>query len=565
LLWPKAPSPSRELLAGEGGADNLALIENALQRNVTGTALQTFGPVVDELRSTIDPATQQPKYQTEEELTTAFQKFVGVPTTEPDADGGFDVSAPDARQQAAALAGGTVPPLPENDLDGDGVADKGTPPGFGQAVRLMGFNNDNLRVERFDDGTIKVGGVLVEGAAADQALLEARDNGGVSGPGAEGDEPRRTFVGKDNNGNRIEQSNTGDVWIRGVKVPGASGYAQRALNEAMENGGADAAAGGAGGTARAVNLQSIGVDKDGFALVFNPATGSVTRGPQVGFGQIDPRVIAAEEARQFNEQQSLREGEFLRDVLANGRNFLTAAFLSRGQAGGSPLAETTQQDLLNRGFGPGSESGGLNSPLGFLSPADRATVPDFVNEGLLEQNALPGTALGPAFGGAEAAPTGGFALDSGVGVTPGLRPGEVDPATLARPAGTTFPQTSQFAVGDKPAALVNQTPKAGGGFGPSQTTGTGFAGSLGEMALAFAPPAVKDIAAGREVGSLSTAGGGGSISLASPQTLANLTADERGALDTTLQNVDQRTLGEFEQEAQQRFRGQGSRRGARAV
>jgi hypothetical protein len=79
------------------------------------------------------------------------------------------------------------------------------------------------------------------------------------------------------------------------------------------------------------------------------------------------------------------------------------------------------------------------------------------------------------------------------------------------------------------------------------------------MALAFAPPAVKDIAAGKEVGGLSTSGTSTTFGLANPQTLMNLTKDERGALDTTLQNVDQRTLAEFEQESNQRFRGQGSR------
>jgi hypothetical protein len=307
--------------------------------------------------------------------------------------------------------------------------------------------------------------------------------------------------------------------------------------------------GGGGGGAARVNLQNIGVDKDGFALVFNPATGSITKGPQVGFGQIDPRTIAAEEARQFNEQQSLKEGEFLRDVLSNGRNFLTAAFLSRGQRGGSPLAETTQADLLGRGFGPQQSLGGLNQALGFLSPSDQAKVPGFVLEGLAEQGALGG-------GGIQFPQLQPGAAPTTVGGSGGVRPGEVDPNTLARPAGATFGQTSSFAIGDKPQTKSLASAQ-GSGFAPG-------ASSLGEMALAFAPPAVKDIAAGKEVGSLSTSGAGGAIPLASPQTLSNLTADERGALDTTLQVTDQRTLAEFEKEAQQRFRGQGSRLGTRA-
>jgi hypothetical protein len=293
--------------------------------------------------------------------------------------------------------------------------------------------------------------------------------------------------------------------------------------------------GGGGGAAR-VNLQNIGVDKDGFALVFNPSTGSITKGPQVGFAQIDPRTIAAEEARQFNEAQGLKEGEFLRDVLSNGRNFLTAAFLSRGQAGGSPLANTTQIDLLSRGFGPQQSLGGLNQALGFLSPEDRAKVPGFVVDGLTAQGALDsgGITFGAVQPGAQPTSTGG------------IRPGEVDPNTLARPPGARFGQTSSFAIGDKPAAGT------GGGTGTDART-------LGEMALAFAPPAVKDIAAGKEVGGLSTSGTSTTFGLANPQTLMNLTKDERGALDTTLQNVDQRTLAEFEQESNQRFRGQGSR------
>jgi hypothetical protein len=308
--------------------------------------------------------------------------------------------------------------------------------------------------------------------------------------------------------------------------------------------GKDGLAGGGGTGAAAVRLQNIGVDMDGFALVFNPATGSITKGPQVGFGQIDPRTIAAEESRQFNEQQGLREGEFLRDVLSNGRNFLTAAFLSRGQRGGSPLAETTQADLLRRGFGPEQALGGFNAALGSISPEDARKVPAFVREGLEEQGLTGGLGIDPS----------GFGVGGGGGGTlagAAVRPGEIDPATLAG-SGAPFGQTSLFATGDKGAALP---------------TGPGFDGQgavpateLGKMALAFAPPAVKDIAGGREVGALGTSGVGGfAIPLASPQTLANLTTGERGALSTTLQVTDQRTLEEFERESAQRFRGQGSR------
>lgn len=348
------------------------------------------------------------------------------------------------------------------------------------------------------------------------------------------------YRGENPSGNIIAVAPNGEEFIYGLNDDGS-------IFRIGKAGATGIGGGGAGGAA--VRLQSIGVDKDGFALVFNPATGSVTRGPQVGFGAIDPRIIAAEEARQFNEGQALREGEFLRDVLSNGRNFLTAALLSRGGREGFTTG-LTQADILRAGGvaafdGQQQSLGGLNQSLGFLSPEDQQKVPGFVIEGLEEQGALdPGAAAGfaPAGDGTPAA-----------GQGPGLvRPGEVDPTTLARPAGATFGQTSRFAVGDKPRT------------GTTADSNLATAGSLGAQALAFAPPAVKDIAAGKEVGSLSTPGGGFAIPLANPQTLANLSPGERGALDTTLQNVDQRTLAEFEQESIQRFRGQGSRTATRS-
>jgi hypothetical protein len=428
--------------------------------------------------------------------------FVGVPVTEQDREN--------------ALSQGFVPAPPGMTINGEALPEGA----FVQSAAGQAKANELAEKQALIDAE----------AAGENVSQNVKDALRELGLG---------FRGLDANGNIIAvDPATGKEFIYGQNEDGS-----------IFRLGAGSGSGGGGGAA-AVRLQNIGVDKDGFALVFNPATGSITKGPQVGFGQIDPRTIAAEEARQFNEQQSLKEGEFLRDVLSNGRNFLTAAFLSRGQRGGSPLAETTQADLLGRGFGPQQSLGGLNQALGFLSPSDQAKVPGFVLEGLAEQGALGG-------GGIQFPQLQPGATPTTIGGNGGVRPGEVDPNTLARPAGATFGQTSSFAIGDKPQTKSLASTQSSG-FGPGIS-------SLGEMALAFAPPAVKDIAAGKEVGSLSTSGAGGfSIPLANPQTLSNLTADERGALDTTLQNTDQRTLSEFEQESAQRFRGQGSRLGTRA-
>ena len=219
------------------------------------------------------------------------------------------------------------------------------------------------------------------------------------------------------------------------------------------------------------------------------------------------------------------------DVLSGGRNFVTAALLSRG--GQSRPGQATQADVIRGGFavsglvdalGLGGGGGGQPTEApstvtsGTASAGGATPTRAQINEGLAGAGRFtfgPATATG---GGTEGAGGSGAGQQAGTGV-------------------------DEF-----------------GQFSPDGFTGDPI-DDLGGFAVANAPPAVQSIVQGEEVGFLSTPG---STPLASPNTLANLTQGERGALDTTLRLTDQRTFDEFEQESNQRFRPGGFRQAVRA-
>lgn len=497
----------REREDAAGSADNLADIEEAFQKNFTLEGLAALAPKTTALREELG----------DKDLVGALRNFVS-------ADEDEDIVQ--TRGDFAQAAGGTfVDPVQPSGVAGGGSA------GFGARREVVGKNDLGRIVERAEDGSIWVSGTLVSSSVGFRSLQEALANGGVAaltGVDAD-DDTTRTFMGKDDSGNRVERSSTGRVWIGGVEVAGDSSDAQNALNEALENGGARAAGGGAGGGA-AVRLQSLGTDKDGFAVIFNPATGAVTKGPQVGFAQIDPRETAEEAARQFNREQQLREGGFVRDVLSGGRNFVTAALLTRG--GQVRPGQATQADIIRGGLGVSS----LSDALGFGGePTTRASG-----------GGTP--AVGSTAAGAEST-----RAEINAGLAAAGRfvtgPARVASSGLEAPGGSGLDQ--QGGVGTSFSSLQAEDDSFGGNP----------LADLGGFAREEAPPAVKSILGGEEVGFLSTPG---ATPLASPSTLANLTRDEQGALDTTLQLSEQRTFEEFEQESFQRFRPAGTRRAVRA-
>ena len=483
-----------------GGSDQLQAIEEAFGTGLSITDLETIEPRVSGFATEFGT----------EDLAGTLTRFASAEGEEQGLTrGGF----------ASTVGGSFVDPI---DAAADGV-DPSVSAGFGAARRLIGFSGGQT-VERADDGTVWVGGQIVTGTAADRALRAAAADQG------EDERVQRKFVGQNDAGQRVETNNFGDVWLDGIQVPTGSQAANNALNQAAENGGA-AAFGAGGGGGAAVRLQSLGTDKDGFAVIFNPATGAITKGPQVGFAQVDPRETAAEATRRFNAEQQLREGGFVRDVLSGGRNFVTAALLTRG--GQVRPGQATQADIIAGGLGVSS----LADALGFGGePAVRAS-------GGGEPATAPVT-------------TGEGAAATRAEINAGLAAEDrfvTESATVAG-GGTVAPGGSG----------LGQQAGIGTSF-PSQISPDGFTGEpiedLSGFARAEAPPAVKSILGGEEVGFLTTPG---ATPLASPTTLANLTRGEQEALGTTLQLSEQRTFEEFQQESQQRFRPGGTRRAVRA-
>ncbi len=472
---------TRETAAG--GADNLTAIEEAFGTGLSVSDLETIEPRVTGFASELGT----------DDLAGTLTRFAN----EGDDAGGR------TRGDFASVVGGSFQDEPE--LGGPGGGVPGTQ-GFSAGRTNVGEINGQ-QVEVADDGTTWLSGNIITGAQRDSVLSEIRAQAAAAQPGEE-DRVRRDFVGRNDAGQRVETNSFGDVWLDGIQIPTGSQAANNALNQAFDNGGATQGT----GTGRAVNLQSLGTDFEGFAVIFNPATGAITRGPQVGFAEIDPRETAAEASRRFNEQQQLREGEFVRDVLSGGRNFVTAALLTRG--GQRREGQATQADIIRGGLGVSS-------------------LADAVGLGL----------DGPAAGG------GGIPTTETTPIT--------SPATGL--AGAAAADTGLA------AALGPLTGGTAGLATDAQISPDGFTGEplddLGAFARAEAPPAIRSIIEGQEVGLLSTPG---SIPLASPTSLANLSRAEQGALDTTLQLSDQRTLDEFRLESEQRFRPGGFRGATRA-
>ena len=271
-----------------------------------------------------------------------------------------------------------------------------------------------------------------------------------------------------------------------------------------------------GGTGRApARPQFVGTDdRTGEALFFDPNTGSISRGEQIGFEGISPQEEAAESARRFDAQQALDEAGFIGDVLSSGRDFLTAAFTLRGQA--PPRPTVTQADVINFG---------------------------------LTGDARPLTSAG-------AAAAGGGAAGGPAGATPSRA--QINEGLAGQAGGGRFtfgPATAtgggRFGPGGSEAVGAAGAGGAGAGFG-----GPVSQQSLVQLGRQFSPPAVSDVFAGREVGTL-----GSPVPLPSPTSLGNLTPDEQGALDTRLRTEAQSTFGELQQASRQRFLPGRSRRG----
>lgn len=527
-----------------GGEENLAAIEAALGDdvfNISDAALAELAPTITALREA---------HGDEPGFINTVREFSGRAPLPLDSAGNVVASTPLDQAGFAAATGNTdfVAPTPDDPAGGgDGSA------GFGAPRTRIGTTNDGQRVLLGQDATVWVGDNIVTGSEADRALTEADANrAGVesfqpsprqevgSGFQFDPDAPQEfaapppgyairsalataglIFRGNTADGNVIAYDPRADrLAVYGVDDSGQLAFITTDLDAA---GGVSGGGGGA-----AVRLQSLGTDQDGFAVIFNPATGAITRGPQVGFAQIDPRETAAEDARRFNEQQGLREADFIDDVLSGGRNFVTAALLSRG--GQTRAGQATQADVIRGGFAV---------------------------SGLVD-------ALGLGGGG------GGQPTETPSTVTSGTAAASGATPTRAQ-INEGLAGAGRFTFG--PATATGGGTEGAGGSGAGQQAGTGldefspdgFTGNplddLGGFAVANAPPAVQSIVQGEEVGFLSTPG---STPLASPTTLANLTGGERGALDTTLRLTDQRTFEEFEQESNQRFRPGGFRRAVRA-
>jgi hypothetical protein len=149
------------------------------------------------------------------------------------------------------------------------------------------------------------------------------------------------------------------------------------------------------GSFRPANQQIFGIDETtGRAIVFDPNTGNITLGEQIGFRGIDPeREFALDEA-----EGRRRGAETTRDIISNGRNFLTAGFLaSRGQlpAGLPPSLSLTQADQLN------ALNAGATPAPGFTggATASRDEIRAGLDEGTgsfrIDQGASPVPAEGP--------------------------------------------------------------------------------------------------------------------------------------------------------------------------
>ena len=102
----------------------------------------------------------------------------------------------------------------------------------------------------------------------------------------------------------------------------------------------------------------------------------------------------------------------------------------------------------------------------------------------------------------------------------------------------------------QPGAQAQGSPGGGGGLPQAVQQAAGGGGQGGLNVAALAPPGVRNVLQGQSVGGLGRRGG---ARAADPNTLSSLTQDERGALDTALRRTQGGTLGEFEQESQQRF------------
>jgi hypothetical protein len=479
---------NRETAAG--GSDFLEAMEKTAESFDTSLSITDL----EELAPTLKGLAAETGLKGDD-LAASFARSV---TADEDAEGL-------SRGGAAGIVGGSFtdpPPAPGTVGGGE------LPPGMRTARTNIGEMADGRQVETAKDGTTWVGGVIVTGPERDRALSEVRriERERADGTGA-GGRVKRFSAGRNDAGQRVETNDFGDVWLDGIQVPTGSQAANNALNQASDNGGPSGSGTGSGRAASP--LQHLGTDLDGFEMIFNPNTGLTTKGKKVGFAQIDPRDTAREQARQFNEVQQLDEGEFIRDVLSGGRNFLTAALITRG--GQKRDGQATQADIISGGFAVDSlrDMFGTTRGGGGAAPTDAApaTTADNVG-GLATASAVASaggdTGLGPLTGG-----TSGLATDA-----------QISPD----------------------------------GF-------TGEAIDLAQIAREEAPPAVKNILAGEEVGFLSTPG---STPLASPSTLRNLSQAEQGALDTTLQVTDQRTLDEFRLESDQRFRAGGFRGATRA-